>query len=89
MLLGPKLMLGICSLGVLVLHGTLLVPVLIYGSETMIWNEKERSRIKSVQIDNLRGLLGIRRIDRVLNAWIRELCAVAKWVDKRIDKGFL
>ena len=26
-----------------VLHETLLVPVLMYGSETMIWKEKERS----------------------------------------------
>ena len=26
-----------------VLHETLLVPVLIYGSETMLWKEKDRS----------------------------------------------
>ena len=32
-----------------VLHETLLVPVLIHGSETMIWKEKERSRIRGVQ----------------------------------------
>ena len=44
-----------------VLHETLLVPVLIYGSETMLW--KERSRVMAVQMDNLRGLLGIRRMD--------------------------
>ena len=31
---------------VTVLHETLLVPVLMYGSETMIWKEKERSRIR-------------------------------------------
>ena len=48
-----------------VLHETLLVPVLIYGSETMLWKEKERSRTRAVQMDNLRGLLGIRRMDRV------------------------
>ena len=48
--------------------------VLMYVSETMLWKEKERSRVKVVQMDNLRGLLGIRRMDRVLNAWIRELC---------------
>ena len=28
----------------------------------------------AVQMDNLRGLLGIMRMDRVLNALIRELC---------------
>ena len=41
-----------------VLHETLFVPVLMYGSETMIRRERERSRVRAVQIDNLRGLLG-------------------------------
>ena len=31
-----------------VLHETLLVPVLIYGNVTMLWKEKERSRIRAV-----------------------------------------
>ena len=43
-----------------VLHESLLVPVFTYGSETMIWRENERSRIWTIQMDNLRGLLGIR-----------------------------
>ena len=30
-----------------VLHETLLVPVLMHGSGTMIWKEKERSRIRT------------------------------------------
>ena len=59
-----------------VLQETLLVPVLMYGSETLVWEEKERSRINAVHIDNLKGLLGIRRMDSVLNAQIRELCRV-------------
>ena len=40
-------------------------------------------------MDNLRGLLGIRRMDIVPNAWIRELCRVMKGVDKRIDESVL
>ena len=51
-----------------VLHETLLVHVLTYGTETILWKEKERSRIRVVQVDNLRGLLGIRRMDKVSNA---------------------
>ena len=47
-----------------VLHETLLVPVLMYDSETMLWKAKERSRITVVQMDNLKGLLGIRRTDK-------------------------
>ena len=82
-------MLGICSLSVLVLHEILLVPVLTYGNETMLWKEKEISRIRVLQMDNLRGLPGIRRMDRVLKAQIKELCKVTKGVDERIDKGVL
>ena len=54
----------------------------------MLWKEKKRSRVRAVQIDNRRGLLGIRRMDRVPNAWIRELCGV-KSLDERIDEGML
>ena len=62
--------------------------VCMHGSETVIWKE-ERSRIKAVQMDYLRVLLGIRRVDRVPNAWIRELSGVKKGVDERIDEGVL
>ena len=67
-----------------VLHESLLVPVLTYGSETIIWREK-RSGIKAVQMDNLRGLLSISSMDKVPNAWIRQLCGV--WT-KRLMKMF-
>ena len=46
--LGPYLMLGICSLSVLVLPEILLVPVLIYSSETMLWKEKDISTNRAV-----------------------------------------
>ena len=81
-------MLGVCSLQFecgKVMQESLLVPVLTYGSEIMIWREKEKSRIRAVQMDNLRGLLGIRRMDKVLNARIRQLCGVMKDLDETID----
>ena len=37
----------------------------------------------------LMGLLGIRRMDRVPNAQIREMCEVTKEADERIDQSFL
>ena len=41
-------------------------------------------------MENLRGLLVIRRMDRVLNARIRKLCGVTKAIDeKKIDEGVL
>ena len=57
-----------------VLHESLLVPVLMYGSETMIRRKRERSRVSSLHMDSLRGLLDVKRMDSVLNTWIRQLC---------------
>ena len=75
-LLGLWLMLGACSLRVL--HESLLVSALTYGSETMIWKDKERSSIRAVQMNNLRGLLGIKRMDKIPNVRVRELCGVTR-----------
>ena len=51
----------------------LLMSLLLYDRETMIRMEKERFGIRAVQMDNFRVLLGIKRMDRVPNAWMREL----------------
>ena len=59
----------------------------MYVSETMLWTEKKRSRVRAVQMNNLRGFLGIGSMDRVPNARIRKLCRVRKVLDKRIDEG--
>ena len=45
--------------------------------------------MRVVQMDNLRGLLGIRKMNKVPNARMRQLCGVTKGVDERIDEGFL
>ena len=70
-----------------VLKEVFLLPVNLYGSETMIWREKEKSRIMVVQMDNLRGLLGIRRMDKVPNTRIRKLCEGTR--DEIMFKGFV
>ena len=38
---------------------------------------------------NLKGLLSIRIINRMLNVQVRELCSMKKRVDERIDENFL
>ena len=50
---------------------------------------EERFRVMALQIDNLIEWLGIRRIDRIPNAWIRKLCGVKKGLDKRNEEGVL
>ena len=49
----------------------------------------ERSRIGAVQMDNLKGMVGIRRIDKVPNARIRQLCMGTTDADEKIDEGIL
>ena len=62
---------------------------LFNASKTVKWMKKERSRIMSIQMDSLTRLLGIKRMDMVSNARIRELRGVTKGLGERIDEGFL
>ena len=71
----------------------------MYRSDIMVWREKERSRTRAVELNSLRGSLGIRRIDRIMNARVRELVDVKKeWfgyiertdnsrITKRVSEG--
>ena len=68
-----------------VLHETLLIHILTYSSETTLWKEKERSRVRAE--DSLRGLLCIRRMGIVPNARIKELSGVMKGVNEKIEEG--
>ena len=43
------------QLGARGLNEALLESILLYSSETMIWGENDRSRIRVVLMDNLRG----------------------------------
>ena len=55
----------------------------------MIWKEKEKSKIRTVQMDNVRSFLGIRIMDKVPNTRIKELCGVTKGLDEKVDEGVL
>ena len=57
----------------MILNEGLPTSLLTWGNETIVWREKERSRIGAVQMDNLRGLLHKGIIDKIWNAGIRVL----------------
>ena len=42
----------------------------MYRSETMVWSVIEIPRIRTIQMNNFRVLLGTRIIDRTPNAWV-------------------
>ena len=53
LLSGNCLTLGVYSLSVRGSCEEFSGPDLLYDSETVVWREKEKSRIKAVQMDNL------------------------------------
>ena len=44
-------------------------------------------RIRFEQNDRFRVLLGIKRMDRMLNMQIRDMCRQTNWMNERIDKN--
>ena len=64
----------------------LLVPVLMNGNDAVVRREKERSRIIAVQLDSLKSLLDVKRIGKILNIGVRELCGMKK---KGIDESVI
>ena len=69
-------------MNVLVLHETLLYLFLCMAVRQCYGNRRG-----DLELGLYRGLLGIRRMHRVPNARIRELCGVRKDLNKRIDEG--
>ena len=69
------------------LREVLFKSVSLYGSETVAWREKETSTIRVVQMDNLRCLLGVRRINKMQNIRIKEVCGVTKEMNERIEES--
>ena len=54
-------------------HEALIVPLLLHGKEGA-----ERSTVRAVHVDNIRGLLGIRRMNGVPDARIKRFAFIAK-----------
>ena len=73
----------VCSLSV-------LGSCMSYCSCQLLWmvvrqRYGKKCRIGVVQMDNLRGLIGITKMDKVPNTRIKELCGVMKGIDERIE----
>ncbi|CAG4947225.1 unnamed protein product [Parnassius apollo] len=74
----------------MVIHNTVLVPTLMYGSESWVWQKKHESRINAVEMRSLRSMLVLNRNDRVRNCVIRDKCGMQDDVmTYRIKKGML
>ena len=64
-------------------------PTLVYGSETWVLNVRDRKRLEAVEMNCLRDVCGVRRVERVSNAEIRRRCGKNRGVNQKIDQGIL
>ena len=62
---------------------------LLYGCETWVLNVRDRERMEAVEMNCLRNICGLRRIDRVPNVEIRRMCGKNVSVSQRMDQGVL
>ena len=54
------------------LYGKVVIPTVVYGSETWSLSAQERRKVEVFEMMCLRNIYGIRSVDRVRNAIIRE-----------------
>lgn len=73
----------------LAVHNGVLVPTLMYGSESWVWQKRNESRINAVEMRSLRSMCGLTLKDRVRNSMIRKHCGLKEDVVTKIDKGRL
>jgi hypothetical protein len=48
----------------LAVHNGVLLPTLMYGSESWVWQKKHTSRVNAVEIRALRSMIGVELSDR-------------------------
>ena len=67
----------------------IIEPSLQHGCETWVLNVRDRKRMEAVEMNCLRNICGLRRIDRVPNVEIRRMCGKNVSVSQRMDQGVL
>jgi hypothetical protein len=73
----------------LAVHIGVLLPTLMYGSESWVWQKKHTSRVNVVEIRALRSMIGVKLSDRVRNEVIRAECGVKEDVVTKIETNML
>ena len=71
------------------LYERVVIPSVVYGSETWSLSAQERRKIQVFEMMCLRNICGIRRVNRVRNAIIREMRGCELNVLERIGRNVL
>lgn len=70
-------------------YKTVMVPTLLYGSESWVCQKRHLSKVNAVGMDYLRRVCGKNRRDRVRNDWVLDNCGVSENIEVKYDKGML
>ncbi|GBP06012.1 hypothetical protein EVAR_3262_1 [Eumeta japonica] len=77
----------------LAIHNGILMPTLMYGSKSWVWQKKNDSRINSVEMRSLRmsvrSMCGVSQKDRFRNSNVIERCGLKENVVTRVERGML
>lgn len=69
---------------------SIVVPTMLYGSETWALKAEERRRIEVVELKCLRAICGVTRYDRWRNDRVREVCGLRnRSMGERVQQGVL
>ena len=65
------------------------VPSVMYGSGSWVLSNKVRKRVEVAEMKGLRFICGIRRLDKVRNVRVREMCGWKKSAVERVEHNGL
>ena len=65
--------LNICAPQKGIIYKTYFVPILTYGSETWVMKERDKNKMRAVEMKFQRSRVGVTRMDRVRNERVREM----------------
>ena len=71
------------------MYDAIVEPSLLYGSEVWVLNVHERKRVQAVEMNCMRNICGIRRIERVRNEEIRRRCGKNVDVCEKVEQNVL
>ena len=71
------------------LYESIFVPTVLYGCESWVLNAKVRKKIEVVEMRILRDIANVRRIDRIRNARVREMCGCSASLEGIMERRIL
>jgi Reverse transcriptase (RNA-dependent DNA polymerase)/Endonuclease-reverse transcriptase len=73
----------------LAVYNSVLVPTMLYGSESWVCQEKHRSKVNAVGMSFLRSMCGKTRMDKVRNDWVMNECGVKEMLTVKGESNML